>query len=151
MSHTSLKESKYAWLICFVLVIFTVFCISSVAFFPFHWTAKLPDKCVLLAIISSLIPRVCSRRHCVAIGGVRVRILFYSTAELATGNRHETDKTEALRMLLTKRKYSNLPIKVGQVQHSISTALPVCVPLNFLVTVKAAPHEYIIRSGLIQG
>ena len=26
-----------------------------------------------------------------------------------------------------------------------------CAPLNFLVTVKAAPHEYIIRSGLIQG
>ena len=41
--------------------------------------------------------------------------------------------------------------QVGQVRHGISTALPVCVPLNFLVTVKAAPHEYIIRSGLIQG
>ena len=26
-----------------------------------------------------------------------------------------------------------------------------CAPLNFLVTVKAAPHEYIIKSGLIQG
>ena len=33
----------------------------------------------------------------------------------------------------------------------LSTALPVFVLLNILVTVKAAPHEYIIRSGLIQG
>ena len=65
----------------------------------------------MLAIISSLIPRVCSRRHCVAIGGVRVRILFYSTAELATRNRYQTDKTEALCVMYTKRKYSNLPIK----------------------------------------
>ena len=40
---------------------------------------------------------------------------------------------------------------VGQVRHGISTALLVCVLLNFLVTVKAAPHEYVIRSGLIQG
>ena len=37
--------------------------------------------------------------------------------------------------------------QVGQVGHGISTALLGCVLLNFLVTVKAAPHEYVIRSN----
>ena len=53
-----------------------------------------------LAIISSL----CSSRHCVAIGGVRVRILFYSTAELATGNRYDTDKTRGSPRAVNKTK-----------------------------------------------
>ena len=44
--------------------------------------------------------------------------------------------------------YSQL-LQVRQVRHGISTALLGCVLLNFLVTVKAAPHEYVIRSGLI--
>ena len=41
--------------------------------------------------------------------------------------------------------------RVGQVGHGISTALLGCVRLNFLVTVKAAHHEYTIRTDLIQG